>query len=358
MKLPFSKNKSDENKKEKKSKKTKPDKNNGKLAKNKNSKKAQNKETKTVNPEVTNEGKKDAVENKKKYKIAMIVTIAVILVIIAVVVLFIFVFPKKNKQPDDSSISDSSVSESIENSDDSSENAKDKEQEKDKEKDKDKEKNKDKNKDKDKKDTEEESSQLVDENGVPLVPDPEFGLMSVNDAMEIVKTQFDTGEYEVELYDEKLVVENNTYSAFTISDDGKMIGSPIVVNRKTGEYMCYYPEQMFSDIIDFPLVPADAQNYTWNGSFARKDESGNVTSMLTVKQLKENEMHFVISTYVKDESETVSGIAKVRDNVAVYTDGDFFRIEFVMFDSGVTVTESGKNKHQINATFDGKYGVK
>ena len=350
MNLPFSKNKSDKekatNKKNKniKNKKGKSNsKDNSRNAKNKDKAKKENKknntknekqknnsnDSKTVNPEVKEEGQAEITQNKKKSKIALIVTVAAILAVIIAVVLIIFVFPKKNKNNPDSDINNSSsISES------SKEDKKDEEESK-------------------------EISGPVDENGVPLVPDPEFGLLTVDEAMDIVKTQFDSsGDYDIKIYDEKLVCEGNTYTAFTISQGENMIGSPIVVNRKTGEYMCYYPEQMFSHIVDFPLIPADAENYIWNGSFARKDKNGNVTSMLTVKQLEEDEMRFVITTYVKDQSETVSGKAKVKDNVAVYTDGDFFRIEFVMFDSGVTVTESGKNKHHINATFDGKYGEK
>ncbi|MEG1043534.1 MAG: hypothetical protein RSF81_02005, partial [Oscillospiraceae bacterium] len=194
--------------------------------------------------------------------------------------------------------------------------------------------------------------------GVPLIPDPDFNLMTVDEAKAIVETQFDTKKYKIAVLEEKIMISDKTFSAFTLSENGEQVGPPIAINRETGEYLCYYPEQVFSHIIDFPVVPAYASGYKWNAKFERKDAKGNINAIVTTKQLEENEMQFVISTYVGKESETVTGTAKVRDHVAVYTDGDYFRVEFVIYDSTVVVTESGKNKHKINATFDGTYDIK
>lgn len=327
--------------KEKKQKKVKAPKA-PKVKKNKGEKKSlfkkKNKAPVTTDKDLSEDDQATQKGKKKLSKKALIVTIAVILIVVIAVVVVVILFPKKPSSTDENSSNSTSQSDSSsdkENSDSESTDSEGSE-----------------NSD------EGSSSQLVDENGVPLITDPDFNLMSLKETQAIIESQFDTTKYTVNLDEEKIVIGGKNYMSFTLSENGEQVGPPLAVNRETGEYMCFYPEKIFGDMMEYPILPLEAMDYAWNCTFERKDANDNITCIIKTKQLEEDLMHFTISSFVGDKSETLEGTAKVRDNIAVYTDGDYFRIQFVKFESTIVVTESGKNKHTINATFDGTYDLK
>ena len=215
--------------------------------------------------------KKDKQGKKKMSKKALIVTIAVTLIVIIAVVAVVIFFPKKPNGTDKNGSGSTSQGDSSSDKVSSDSESTDSE-----------------------KSDEESSSQLVDENGVPLIPDPDFNLMSVEKAKAVIEGQFDTTKYTVNLDEEKIIIGGKNYMSFTLSENGEQVGPPIAVNRETGEYMCFYPEKVFGDMMDYPILPLEAMNYAWNCTFERKDDKGNITCIIKTKQLEENEMRFVI----------------------------------------------------------------
>jgi len=87
---------------------------------------------------------------------------------------------------------------------------------------------------------------------VEQVPD-ETNTISEEDAIKNIQKIIGERGYTIELRSDKLIVEENEYYEFQVSDSSAVIEPNIIVDKVTGELSCYYKDGTSGPFEDYPL---------------------------------------------------------------------------------------------------------
>lgn len=98
----------------------------------------------------------------------------------------------------------------------------------------------------------------------PVVPgitgapeaDPDAGQLEEGEAVKIIQDTIGEQGYYFELLDDHLNIGDNTYFIYQVSDGTSVIEPAILVNKVSGELLCYYADGSTAPFSEFPLYSA------------------------------------------------------------------------------------------------------
>lgn len=92
--------------------------------------------------------------------------------------------------------------------------------------------------------------------------DAEIAYLSEAEAVKIILKEIGEGGYFLELLDDHLNIEANSYFIYQISDGTSVIEPNVLVNKVSGELLCYYADGSTAPFSEFPLYTEPQPNKT------------------------------------------------------------------------------------------------
>ena len=117
--------------------------------------------------------------------------------------------------------------------------------------------------------TEDDSEQTEDETNTE--PDDQY--IGESEAVKIIQNEIGEQGYLIELLDDHLNIEENTYYVYQISDGTDIIEPNVLIDKISGELFCYNSEGNKTSFSEYPLYTqsSDSETQDTSNKFTQED---------------------------------------------------------------------------------------
>ena len=106
---------------------------------------------------------------------------------------------------------------------------------------------------------------------IPETEDTVEEIISQTEALKMVQSKIDERGYFVELFMDKLVIDDRSYYVYHISDGSSVIEPNVIVDQVSGEMLCYQSDGSTAPFSDFPLYTETVDTPVKTNEFTKED---------------------------------------------------------------------------------------
>lgn len=110
--------------------------------------------------------------------------------------------------------------------------------------------------------------------------------ISETDAIKLVQTKIGDSGYYYETLDDDIKVGNNDYYLVQVSDSSSVIEPNLLIDKVSGEILCYKDDNTTAPFSEFPLYTADDTNNDSKQGKISKDDAWDMLSKVPKDTLK------------------------------------------------------------------------
>jgi len=105
--------------------------------------------------------------------------------------------------------------------------------------------------------------------------------ISESEAVKIILNKIGENGYFIELLEEQLTIGEKVYYCYQISDSSAKIEPKVLVDRISGELLCYYEDESTAAFSEFPLYtePSDGQDGDTVNAFTKEDALAQLSKL-------------------------------------------------------------------------------
>lgn len=175
-------------------------------------------------------------------------------------------------------------------------------------------------------------------------------LVSKDKARALIMERLDITKYELTILEDSIHLNNSTYYGFLVIENNVTYSPALIVDKQTGEVLCYATDGSVSPFANFPLYIADiSADANWNGTFTRYNNAGIATGTIELAQNDAHSFLFILTEIDGFNKYELDGIAEFDGNTATYSFSDGAILHFVLTDAALSILSSSDSLENISS---------